>query len=441
MPIVTQIAHTVQSLLGSWAEEVARQVPVVRRRRKFTPATLARTFVLGFLAKPHASDEDLARTAAQCGVAVTTQAVEQRFTDTMATFLESLFVKAVRQVVRSERTLAPLVERFPAVILQDSTTITLPDELRDRFPGCGGSYGGGQAAMKLQVQLDLRSGKLATVAVEAGRDCDQRTPLQAAPVPAGSVRVADLGYFDTKVLQDVQQGGGFWLSRLAFGTAIFTPDGRPIARIEDLFESSKGVVDRPILLSQQAKLPCRIVIWRVPQEVANRRRQKLLATARDKGGRPPSAERLAWCDWTIFVTNVPGDLLTPEEIAVLYKARWQMELMFKRWKSLGRIADLRGATVTRQLVGLWSRLLAMVVQHWLVVGCVWGDRRCSLHKASVTIRAVATHLARAVGDLGCLSEEITRLEQMLRKLARRDKRKQPGTFELLNDPTLLGYEA
>ena len=155
----------------------------------------------------------------------------------------------------------------------------------------------------------------------------------------------------------------------------------------------------------------------------------------------PSRERLAWCDWTIFVTNVPGDRLSPEEIAVLYRARWQIELMFKRWKSLGRIADLSGSTVTRQLVRLWSRLLAMVVQHWLVVGCVGGDRRCSLHKACATIRDLATHLARALGDLQGLVEEIERIDAMLQRLARRDKRKRPGTFELLNDPSLLGYES
>lgn len=441
MSILTNVARALQSLLGSLADEAAREVPVVQRRRKFTPATLARTFILGFLDKPRASDEELARTAMLCGVSVTTQAVEQRFTDTMATFLETLFRKAVCQRVQADRTLAPLVERFPAVILQDSTTITLPAELRDRFPGCGGSYGGGQAAMKLQVQLDLRHGGLSAVAIEAGRDCDQKTPLQAAPRPDASLRIADLGYFDTEVFQEVQQSQGFWLSRLAFGTDIFTAEGEPIARIEDLFAPAEAVVDRPILLAKGAKLPCRLVAWRVPQEVANRRRQKLIATARDKGNRPPSRERLAWCDWMIFVTNVPGDRLTPTEIAVLYGARWQIELMFKRWKSLGRVADLAGSTVTRQLVGLWSRLLAVLVQHWVLLGCAWGDRRCSLHKASQTIRALATHLATAVGDLERLTKEIERIDQILRKLARRDKRKRPGTFELLNDPSLLGYQS
>ena len=40
-----------------------------------------------------------------------------------------------------------------------------------------------------------------------------------------------------------------------------------------------------------------------------------------------------------------------------------------------------------------------------------------------------------------LTQEIRRIEQVLQKVARRAKRKQPGTFELLNDPSLLGYES
>jgi hypothetical protein len=325
------------------------------------------------------------------------------------------------------------------VILLDSTTITLPAELADRFPGCGGSYGGGRAAMKLQFRTDLRHGGLDAVAIEAGKDCDQRTSLQSAPLPEGGLRIADLGYFDTEVLQDIQDHKGFWISRLAFGTEIATPEGEPIARIEDLFEPSTRVVDRAVLVGKRAQLPCRIVIWRVPQEVADRRRQKLIATAREKGNRPPTRARLAWCDWTIFVTNVPGDRLSPEEIGVLYRARWQIELMFKRWKSLGRVADLTGSSVTERLVRLWSRLLAMVVQHWLLVACAWGDVCCSLHKACATIRDFANDLVRALDDLEGLTETIARMGEILRKLARRDKRKQAGTFELLNDPSLLGY--
>jgi hypothetical protein len=440
MAIVAKVGALVEAVLGPLAEEVARQVPVVKRHRKFSPATLARTFILGFLAKPRASDEELARMAVRCGVEVTTQAVEQRFTPVLADFLEALFRRASRLRVQADRALAPLVERFPAVLILDSTSVALPDELKDRFAGCGGSYAGGQAAMKVQARFDLRSGALDAIALEAGRDCDQRTPLQAAPEVAGALRIADLGYFDTKVFQHMNARGTFWISRLAFGTEIFTPEGDPIAGIEDLFSPSKRVVDRTILMGKRARIACRIVIWRVPQEVADRRRQKLLATARDKGNPPPSRKRLEWCDWMIFVTNVPGERLSPQEIGVLYRARWQIELMFKRWKSLGCLAEMTGSTVTRQLVRFWARLLAMLMQQWLLQATAWGDRRCSLHKAWEAIKDHATHLASAAGGVERLIEEIEGLGRILAKTARRDKRKQPGTFELLLSPLLLGYE-
>jgi hypothetical protein len=439
MALLAKVAHLVQSLLGSLAEDVDREVPIVKRRRKFSPATLAQTFILGFLAKPRASDEDLARMAARCGVAVTTQAVEQRFTDDLVTFLEALFRRAVREQVQSDRVLAPLIERFPAVFLQDATSITLPAELGERFPGCGGSYGGGQAVLKLQTRLDLKSGALDALSLEAGRDCDQRTPLQSDLATPGALRIADLGYFDTKIFQHLNNHGVYWISRLAFGTDIFTADGAPIARIDDLFRSSGPIVNHEILLGKTAKLACRIVIWRVPQEVSDRRRHQLLATARDKGNPPPSRARLDWCNWTIFVTNVPKERLSPEEISVLYRARWQIELMFKRWKAQGRIAEMTGATVTRRLVRFWSRLLAILVQHWLLQASAWGDCRCSLHKACEALRDHATHLAAALGSLERLVEEIALIRRILEKTARRDKRKQPGTFELLNDPSLPGY--
>lgn len=441
MPIVTKVAQVLQGLLGPLAEEIARNVPVIKRRRKFSASLLAQTFVLGFLAKRRPSDEDLARMALRCGVDVTSQAVEQRVTSDMAAFLEALFRRAVGCRVQADETVAPLLQRFPAVLLHDSTSIALPDELGDRFPGCGGSYDRGRAAMKLQVRLDLRGGGLDAIAIEAGRDCDQRTPTQLDALPPGSLRIADLGYFDTKVFRQMGNQGVFWISRLAFGTEIMTLSGEPVGPLVGLFEGTTRVIDREVLIGKQAKLPCRLVIWRVPAEVANRRRQKLIATARDKGNAPPSRERLDWCDWAIFVTNVPAEELSVEEIGVLYRARWQIKLMFKRWKSLGGIAEMAGSTAVRQMVGLWSSLLAVLVQQWMLQASGWGDRRCSHHKAWEVIRDQATHLAKALGCLENLVGAIDEVRRVLGKAAQRDKRKQPGTFELLADPSLLGYEA
>jgi hypothetical protein len=439
MGIIAKVAASVQALFGAMADAVAQDCPIVLRRRKFTTATLAQTFVFGFLAQPRASDEELAQTAALCGVAVTAQAIEQRFTTRLAEFLEALFRKAICHVIGAQTALAPLLERFPAVLLMDSSTITLPDALRDRFPGCGGSHGGGQAAMKLQVQWDLRSGAINALAIEPGRDCDYKTPLQAVELMPGSLRITDLGYFDTEVFQHLDRQGVFWISRLQFGTAVFTPEGQLLQLLDWLAQQPGPFVDQPILLGTERKVACRVVAWRVPEEVANRRRQKLIAAARRKDGRMPSKERLVWCEWTILVTNVAAERLTPREIAVLYRARWQIELLFKRWKSLGLIAELSGSTVARQMVRLWSRLLAVLVQHWLLLTGVWGEPRSSLATACEAIRRHSMLLAVAVGDQTQLAAEIAHLGVILSVTAKQNKRKKPSTFELLNDPSLLDY--
>ena len=81
-------------------------------------------------------------------------------------------------------------------------------------------------------------------------------------------------------------------------------------------------------MGTQRKVACRIVAWRVPQVWHNRRRQKLIAedTPQRRSNAHPRS-RLAWCDWTILVTNVTADVLTAKEVAVLYGARWQIELL------------------------------------------------------------------------------------------------------------------
>jgi hypothetical protein len=253
------------------------------------------------------------------------------------------------------------------------------------------------------------------------------------------LRITDLGYFDTEVFERFNQQGVYWLSRLQFGTSVFTADAQRLSLLDWLGEQPGPFVDQPIRMGTERKVACRMVAWRVPQEVADRRRQKLIAEARRKDGRVPSKERLAWCDWTILVTNATAELLNPKEIAVLYRARWQIELLFKRWKSLGLIAELSGSTEVRQMIRLWSRLLAVLMQHWLLLCSVWGNPRCSLVKACEAIRRHALILAAAVGQSTRLEAAIEELGAILRATGSQNKRKKPSTFELLNDPERLEY--
>ena len=172
-------------------------------------------------------------------------------------------------------------------------------------------------------------------------------------MPAGSLSIFDLGYFSLERFERVEKAGGYWLSRLQHGTTVCDAAGKPLALQKFLAKNAKrGVVDVRVQLGEK-RLPCRLVAVRVSPEIAARRRQKIREKARDHG-REPSQEYLNLQEWTIFVTNCPRSLLTWKEVVVLYRARWQIERLFKLWKSYNRLADRDdNATAAQQLAEVY----------------------------------------------------------------------------------------
>jgi len=439
MNIVAKVGAAIQILFGTIAEEAGKKTKVIVRKRKFTCFSLAKTFVLGFLQKPDASDEELAQMAVQCGADVTPQAVEQRHTPKLVKFFEEVFRRSTKLVIESTKSLAPILDRFTRVIMLDSTTTTLPDSMEKEFRGCGGSYASGKSAVKFQTELDLRSGAVTNIEIEEGRSPDSATSRQQAEYPPRSLRITDLGYFNVSVFALMVLADVYFLSRLQFGTKVMHGEDGVVDILPWLSKQPGPIVDQWILLGKDQRLRCRLIAWRLPEEQANRRRQKLRKETLSKRGQQPSAERLAWCDWTILVTSVPEEMLTPREAIVLYRARWQIELLFKRWKSQGLVAQLSGSTEVRQMVRVWARMIAALVQHWLVVACSWGDPTRSWGKVSQAIRTFVGRMAAALHQLLELSTIIDDLCTVVAKTCQRNKRREPGTVELLNDVTLLKF--
>jgi len=439
MGIIARVGIALQELFGNIAEAAAKTSGVIVRKRKFNAMSLARTFVLGYLRNPKASDEDLAQIAVQCGVEVTPQAIDQRHTSKMVKFLEALFRGATKVVVGSQKALAPILERFSSVTVLDSSAIGLPDSQQQEFPGCGGSYGGGAATMKLQTELDLRSGALSHIEIEAGRSPDGASGRQDVRRGPGSLRITDLGYFSLNVFAAMTAVNEYFLSRLQFPTSVALLTGEGLDLLKWLSKQPGPFIDQFVRLGKDKQFSCRLIAWRLPEDQADRRRRKLRKEMLHKYGKEPTAQRLAWCDWTILVTNVPIEMMTPKEAAILYRARWQVELLFKRWKSQDLVAVLKGSTDDRQMVGVWGRLLAAVVQHWLVVGSAWGDPTKSLSKVCEAVRAFVGRLAAALDRLPELERVLGDLCAVVAKTCRRNKRSKPGTFELLNNVELLDF--
>ena len=439
MTTVSELTQTLQTLFTTTADVLARRTGFVQRQSKLSGALFAQALVFGWLATPQASLENLAQAAAAVGVAISPQGLDQRCTEAAAVFLEALLSAAVQAVVAAEPVAIPLLQRFSAVVLLDCSTIVLPDALGLWWPGCGGSTAAHtSAALKIGVRYDLCRGHLVGPLLCDGRTHESTTPIQHAPLPTGALRLADLGFFDLDVLTRIGAQDGYWLARMHRTTAVYDAAGQRWEVLALLAAQGSAEVDLAITLGVQHHLPARLLAVRVPQEVADQRRRRLRAIARDHG-RTPSAASLAWCDWTIFVTNLAPDMLSLREALVLARARWQIELLFKLWKSQGQIDESRSHKPWRVLTEVCAKLLAMVVQHWLLLTGCWTYPDRSLVKAAQTVRQHALHLASALSCPPLLGRAIGVIHRCLAAGCRLNRRKtKPNTYQLLLDPTLAG---
>lgn len=432
MATIPQVAGVLQRVLGPVAERAARATGFVQRASKLTGARFVQTLVFGWLAQPQARLGQLAQTAATLGVALSPQALDGRFGVASAECLREVLEEAVRVVLAADPVAVPVLRRFTQVAVQDCTTISLPAALAAVWPGCGGGTPtSGAAALKLGVRLDLASGQLGGPYVEAGRSNDRASTVADLPLPPGALRLADLGFFRLDELADQDARGVFWLSRWQPGTALYTPDGQRHELLPLLAAAADATLDLAVHLGVRQRVPARLLARRVPQEVADERRRRARAAARDKG-KAASAQRLALCAWTLFVTNAPPACLTLREALVLARARWQVELLFKLWKSHLRVDEWRSANPWRILTEVYAKLLAALVQHWLVlVGC-WHHPDRSLPKAAQAIQAHAAHLAATFDAYPGLCQALQTVARCLAAAARLNTRQTaPSTAQLL----------
>ena len=108
------------------------------------------------------------------------------------------------------------------------------------------------------------------------------------------------------------------------------------------------------------KLPCRLIAYRAPKEVADKRRREINKAAKKKG-RTPKQETLSRLDFTFFITNITAEVWKSEVVGTVYTIRWQIELIYKNWKTLLHINYLKGTNANRIQCLLYGKLIMIVV--------------------------------------------------------------------------------
>src|SRR5690606_2716774 len=90
-------------------------------------------------------------------------------------------------------------------------------------------------------------------------------------------------------------------------------------------------------------------------------RNKARAAVAKSAGTDVDAEQLEYAEYWFLFTTVPADRLSDSQLLELYRLRWQIELLFKRWKSLSHFDELRNIRPDNVVAWLYIKLFLALV--------------------------------------------------------------------------------
>lgn len=420
---IQQLSQILQQLLIQDAEQIGRTSGFIQRERKWNGASFAQSLIFGWQANPQASLEELCQSAALCGVRISPQGLQERLNSPQANdFLQQLLMQALNYVVEADGIRTDLLLHFNGVYIQDSSKIELPARFETQWQG----NKHGQATLKVQTVLDYQGGLLKMTLV-SGRQHD--CPLQTISLPAGSLRLADVGYFKIKIFEQLSETGVFWVSRVPARAGIW--NGEQVLHLATWLEQAQtDCIDQMVELTAQ-RLSCRLVALRVPDEVAEQRRTRVRQDAQDRKHSRLKPETLALCEWTILITNLDPEQMTAEEILALLRLRWQIELLFKLWKDTLSLDTWRSQQPYQILSEVYAKLLLALIQHWLLILGCWDEADRSLVKACLLLKKHAFHLLAVLSDFASLVQALEVILPTLVRCKIQKRKARPATFQLL----------
>jgi hypothetical protein len=428
-----QQQEQLQQFLGERVQALSRITGFVRRTSKLTGQIFVQALVLSWLERPSGSLNEVCQSCAEMGVQISESGLQQRMSDKAVRLVKNLFQEGLAQLPKTRHVPAEVLHHFTAVYLLDSTTLTLPAKLKGLFAGVGGNASA--AAVKIRLSFDYLRSSIEACEVVAGREADQNCQQHVELARPGSLHLFDLGFFKQQVFEALAKAGAYFISRLQLQTALFAPnDTHQAYDLEVLLPHTlDGLVDIEVAVGRLTQLPVRLIAQKLPDSVVAERRRKAKRQAA-KHGQTCSARHLRLLAWSLFITNIPRDWLNAHQVMLVYRVRWQIELVFKLWKSQAQLDVVGQCGLNRFLCQLYARLLGVLLFQWMLVDVPFDPTtEPSLPKAFAILQRYAARFRAAwsqpTPSLSALLEQLTR--DFLHFALKQKRRKSPSTLARL----------
>lgn len=375
-------------------EQIALETGFIKRKRKVSALEFVESLLFTNFNHSALSLETIAESLTETtGVKISKQAVDNRFTANAVTFFTKLLEKALREI-NPQSQCYDLLRHFNEVRIKDSTSFQIPDSMREKYPGSGGASS--KACIRIQFEYDLKTGKVLDLSLHPFKEQDTTNAQKSIPdISEGSLIIRDLGYTSIAAIQGIKKHGAYYVSRLINGSNVFELDGGKYVKLdlENLYKQMNrlqiGSIEKTVYVTDNHE-PVRLIVELLPAEIVEERVRRAKKEAKKKG-RQVSEEYKSRARFNFFMTNVPEEKLTMHQVHQAYGLRWQIELVFKVWKSIGEIHKIKAMKLERFECYLFAKLL-WILMNWLIVWEInrrltqTSDKLLSFYKAYKSLR-------------------------------------------------------
>lgn len=325
---------------------------------------------------------------------VSKQAINAKFSTKSRYFVKKILDETISVEIAkiSEKS---ALENFNSVKIKDSTIIELDESLASEFEGFGKNGGpNSKSAMRVQFEFDIKTDKINDLSLHSATERDSIDVINKQNfVEKDDLIIRDLGYYSQTVIDSIVEKQAFFVSKLYPNVAVRrnVNDKEKIdfeKLRQQMIQTNQTQLDIEVYIGKTKK-PVRIILVLMPQDIYEKRiREK--NKANKSTGYKTSDEYKSRAYFNIFITNVPRNILSTNQVTDLYRIRWQIELIFKTWKSILRVDTLRKMQIHRFMTVIYAKLLWIVLNWRLFARCRTEFYRLttkllSIHKSFLTL--------------------------------------------------------